>query len=418
MIIEFRVSNHRSIADELAITTAASNRLTADGTDTRPRKIDGLDDHLLPALAFYGANASGKTNVLSAIDFMADAVVHSHRVWEPDGGVPRTPYAWADWSGKESLFEMEFLLESCRYRYGFSVDDQKITEEYLHAYPNGKKQAWFERDGEQFKFSELLQGPNKVIKEITGENSLFLSAASQNRHPKLMPIYTWFRAIETLNMPRRRRPRWPIGRRLSLHRILAAEPEDRSEKDCRMLQRFKDLLKASDFGITDVQREKETESESRYRGSPFRLRHHVKDDDPWLPLDEESNGTQTMFYLGVPLLNALQEGTPLVIDELESSLHPLFATELVKLFNDPVSNPKNAQLIFTTHDSNLLGTALGAPTLRRDQVYLTEKNKSGATEIYPLTDYKPRKTENLERGYLQGRYGAIPFLGQFADLES
>jgi AAA15 family ATPase/GTPase len=131
-------------------------------------------------------------------------------------------------------------------------------------------------------------------------------------------------------------------------------------------------------------------------------------------LEEESNGTQKLFQLALPVLLALREGSVLVVDELESSLHPSLAQEIVILFNNPSKNPNNAQLIFSTHDTNLLGTILGEPVLRRDQVWLTEKDPEGGTVLYPLTDYKPRKSENLERGYLQGRYGAIPFLGKFA----
>ena len=120
-----------------------------------------------------------------------------------------------------------------------------------------------------------------------------------------------------------------------------------------------------------------------------------------------------MFSLALPILEVLHEGGVLIIDELERSLHPSLARDLVRFFNDPRTNPRNAQIIFTTHDTNLLGTTIGEPALRRDQVWLTEKDTEGATVLYPLTDYKPRKAENLERGYLQGRYGAIPFLGDF-----
>jgi AAA15 family ATPase/GTPase len=120
-----------------------------------------------------------------------------------------------------------------------------------------------------------------------------------------------------------------------------------------------------------------------------------------------------VFEIGLPILEALQSGRVVVVDELESSLHPLLAGRIVRLFNDPATNPLNGQLIFTTHDTDLLGTVLGEPALRRDQVWLTEKDSEGATVLYPLTDYKPRKAENLERGYLQGRFGAIPFLGNF-----
>jgi uncharacterized protein len=133
-----------------------------------------------------------------------------------------------------------------------------------------------------------------------------------------------------------------------------------------------------------------------------------------LPLEEESRGTQTLFRLALPILQAIDKGGVLLVDELEASLHPTLAQEIVRQFNGPATNPRNAQLLFTTQDTNLLGTTLGAPAVRRDQVWLTEKDAEGATVLYPLTDYKPRKAENLERGYLQGRYGAIPFLGDFS----
>ena len=132
-----------------------------------------------------------------------------------------------------------------------------------------------------------------------------------------------------------------------------------------------------------------------------------------MPLEEESHGTQTLFRLALPILQAIEEGGILLVDELEASLHPTLAQHIVRQFNDPTTNPRNAQLLFATQDTNRLGTTLGEPTLRRDQVWLTEKDGEGATILYPLSDYKPRKAENLERGYLQGRYGATPYLGYF-----
>lgn len=148
------------------------------------------------------------------------------------------------------------------------------------------------------------------------------------------------------------------------------------------------------------------QADSQFLDSPGALGYH-----PFVTPVEESNGTQTLFHLALPVLRSLQRGGILLIDELERSLHPVLAKQIIDQFNDPTANPNNAQLIFTTHDTNLLGTTLGEPALRRDQVWLTEKDAEGATVLYPLTDYKPRKAENLERGYLQGRYGAIPFLG-------
>nr|AYM53879.1 hypothetical protein [Kofleria flava] len=147
------------------------------------------------------------------------------------------------------------------------------------------------------------------------------------------------------------------------------------------------------------------------------VRHQSAADNAWLPFHEESRGTQTLFRMAPSIVTALQSGSMLVIDELEASLHPLLALQVVRHFNDPRANPRNAQLLFTTHDTNLLGTELGEPALPRDQIWLTEKDEEGATDLYPLTDYKPRKAENLERGYLQGRYGAIPFLGPLARVD-
>lgn len=146
------------------------------------------------------------------------------------------------------------------------------------------------------------------------------------------------------------------------------------------------------------------------------VRHLGAKENEWLTLENESKGTQTLFDMGRNLIFVLEYGGALVVDELEASLHPKLALEIVKQFNNPLTNPKNAQLIFTTHDTNLLGNDAGEPVLRRDQVWLTEKDKEGATTLYPLTDYKPRKAENVERGYLQGRYGAIPYLGNFSLL--
>ena len=135
-----------------------------------------------------------------------------------------------------------------------------------------------------------------------------------------------------------------------------------------------------------------------------------------MPIEEESQGTHTLFRMASLLLVVLDRGGVAIVDELEASLHPLLGRQLVRLFNDPVSNPKNAQLLFTTHDTNLLGTIPDEPELRRDQVWLTEKDSEGVSRIYPLTDFKPRKSENLERGYLQGRYGAIPMLGRLVSV--
>lgn len=423
MLIEFRVENHRSLRDEQVLTMEAAPRV-GDADDPRPRQVAGHDKPLLPAAVLYGANASGKSNVLSAMTFMRDAVRWSFREWEPDGGVPRDSFRWSDKRSAESNYEIEFLAHETRFQYGFSLSDSHVSEEWMYCWPNGRKQLWFERVGQEFKFGEHLEGPNETIQRVTRPNSLFLSAAAQNNHDQLLSVYWWFRQIYPVNLLNGRNAVFS-SRHFTIEALLREsrsgfeqqslfpdfefEHKDLSLETIARTQ-IRDLLKAADLGIVDIRVTKDKASNGRTVQRIYLL-HLDGDEDAWLPLEEESRGTQTLFGMITPIYYALMNGGLLLIDELESSLHPLLGQAIVQMFNSPESNPHNAQLVFTTHDTNLLGTTLGEPPLRRDQIWFTEKDKQGATKLYPLTDYKPRKEENLERGYLQGRYGAIPFLG-------
>jgi hypothetical protein len=416
MLIEFRVQNHRSLRDEQVLTMVAGR--VGDESDPRPRRVPGYSEPLLTVAGLYGANASGKSNVLAALAFMCEAVHLSHRSWTPDQGVPRDPFAWGDKKTQPSLFEVTLLLGGVRFQYGFQASDERILEEWLYAWPRGKRQVWFERDNDTYKFGESLKGENQLIRDVTRANALFLSTAAQHNHPHLEPIFSWFGWLAPINMNLSRRysfPPFDWSIELELARLLEEDAAERlfssgDELKKPILERFRLLLKKADVGIVDLRGERRRSDEP---GSFF-LKHQSRSDDCWLPLKEESQGTRAMFHMALPVLDFLQKGGGvLLIDELERSLHPTLAKQIIRQFNDPVANPKNAQLIFTTHDTNLLGNTLGDPALRRDQVWLTEKDDGGATVLYPLTDYKPRKAENLERGYLQGRYGAIPFLGDF-----
>ncbi len=417
MLIEFRVENYRSLRDEQALTLEAGR--IGESSDPRPRGVAGHGESLLPAAVIYGANASGKSNVLAALAFMREAVILSHRQWEPEGGIPRTAFAWGDKRNESSMFEASFLVEGTKYVYGFSVDDEAVVEEWLFAWPNNRKQVWFEREGDRFKFGEHMQGPNDAVEEVTRPNALFLSAAAQHGHKQLRPLYSWFRGILPVNVPGRG---YPMFHAEFISEIFPSSDHgqlslfESDEADDTLAARIGQLLKAADIGIVDI---KSAVDKEEHQGRTFRrrrilLQHQAGDDDSWLHLEEESEGTKTLFQMAPSVFQALDSGGLLLVDELESSLHPSLGLAIVKMFNSPKTNPKNAQIVFTTHDTNLLGTTLGEPPLRRDQVWFTEKDKEGASRLYPLTDYKPRKAENLERGYLQGRYGAIPFLGDIA----
>jgi hypothetical protein len=409
VLIWFRLANHRSVRDEQVLSLEPGN---VDGGGERVRDEGGT--RLLPAVAIYGPNASGKSNVLDGLAFMRHAVVYSHRIFSPEGGVPRKPFAWANKVAEPSLFEIALKIDGVRYEYGFCADNQRFTEEWLYTYPLARKQTWFERDGDEIKFGEHLHGENRTIEKLTRPNSLFLSAAAQNQHAQLAPLFRGFAAIRNHNVGnpasrglplslRQDFARW-WGRRPSEPPAAQTSSQEPGGPDAKQA-RFRDLLRASDFGIVDVEVVGDSE-----RGQRVIVKHRSERDDAWLPLHEESHGTQQVFALAPAALDALASGSLLLVDELERSLHPLLSLKLVEAFNDPKQNPHNAQLLFTTHDTALLGSLLGSEPLRRDQVWLTEKDDDGATRLYPLTDFRPRKQENLERGYLQGRYGAIPFL--------
>ncbi len=417
MLIEFRVQNHRSIREEQVFTMEATS--VGDKDDVRPRKVGGYKQSLLPVAAIYGANASGKSNVLSALEFMHNAVLFSVAHWSYGVGVPCVPFAWGIASQEPSLFEVTFVQDSVRYNYGFVVDNQSVCEEWLYVWPQGRKQTWFERDGMSFKFGDHLSGENRMIAEVTRENALYLTTVLQFKHEQLRPVYDWFQSMSFVNPSKEvfgERPlaEWIVSQQKSSVQSNLFENNENSWTD--RLEMLRNLLRAADVGIQDVkvQDEERLTQLGRVRVHPrIYMRHIHSSEEAWLPVTEESQGTIALLQMAPLLLQVLERGGVFVVDELEASLHPLLALELVRQFNDPKTNPKNAQLVFTTHNTNLLGNTVGDSPLRRDQIWLTEKDSDGATSLYPLTDYKPRKAENLERGYLQGRYGAIPFQDPF-----
>ncbi len=403
MLIRFRVENFRSLRDEQELSLVASNLTELPETTA---SVEGFDMPLLRVAAVYGANASGKSNVLAALRFMATAVTESQRSWLPEGGIPREPFRLDATRGEQpSMFTIDLLLDGTRYEYGFVVDSKQVLEEWLYAHPKGRKQEWFTRE-EKFKFSRLLPGENRAISALTRPNSLFLSAAAQNNHKTLTPLYAWFADLLEMVDDSTRKDQWRTSAELF---------RDSAYRDAML-----DLIRTSDLGITDVEViDHPILAEPWKRSIPRTRRNRVAHRVPGtprsvpaqrpaqFPLDDESRGTQALFALSGSIVKTLRTGGLLCVDELDASLHPLLAAEVVRLFNNPQTNPHNAQLIFNTHDTNLLDTRL----LRRDQIWFTEKDSSGATHLYPLTDFRARKQENLERGYLQGRYGAVPFIG-------
>ncbi len=411
MLIEFRISNYRSIKDEQALSMEAAP-IGSDDEHPIPRQVEGHNKKLLPAVALYGANASGKTNVIRGLTFFHDAVINSAAAWKPDQPIAREPFAWGTSASEPTLFEIQFILAGCKYEYGFVANDSRFVEEWLYAYPSHRKQIWFERDEAGFKFGEHLRGENETIERLTRPNSLFLSAAAQFKHEQLAAVLAWIQwwQVRDILAPGFYRLFSIDFQPVLLHMWANAFGNPNvsapiaAQLDTRKAALLS-LLKEADLGVEELR------FDSLNKAKPSEQRILLRHPKGWLPLEEESKGTRTLAHLAPHIVDALDRGTLFLIDEIEASLHPLLALKLVKLFSDPKTNPRNAQLIFTTHDTLLLGRPDGEPLLRRDQVWFTEKDKEDATHLYPLTDFMPRKSENLERGYLQGRYGAIPVLG-------
>jgi hypothetical protein len=309
------------------------------------------------------------------------------------------------------MFEVTFVTQGVKYQYGFAADDQRIAEEWLFAWPDGNRQVWLERDGQRFSIGSALIGPSDSALNATRSNCLLLSVACSMGHPQLRPVSDWFQRIFTVNIAHRLRKTRLSPGNSGRPSVLGSVAES-WQADSSIWRLSLELLRAADLGIVDI---RSVQVPPLPAGESQRLQlRHTHDENSWLDLEEESEGTKSLIRMAPSIVQAIESGGVLLVDELESSLHPLIGAAIVKLFNSPQSNPRGAQVLFTTHDTRMLAASSDAPLLRRDQIWFAEKNPEGASTIYPLTDYQPSQSENLESGYLQGRYGAIPFCGDIS----
>lgn len=434
MLRSFRLQNHRSFQGEAELSLLPSY------STERPA---------VPVAAIYGANAAGKSNLLDGLRFMSRAVRESYRRWEPEGGVPRQPFRLDPASAASpSTFVVDLLLDGVRYVYGFVVDDDRVLQEWLYGYPRGKKRVIFEREGASVGFGSTVSESRaraEALAELTRPNALFLSLAAQVGLMELTPVREWF--VSGLWWGPSRLGSF-VTRSVSLAQALMG---DQSEGEALV-----DLIRAADVGITEVVvdtdekalQRRQTELEQRLAVAerelaaappdrddgrttflqrmvearanelaslasdrvPQRLRFvHAGAEDPF-DFADESAGTQAWITLLPSVLRSLRQASTLVIDEIDTSLHPHLTAHLVRMFQSEKTNPGGAQLIFTTHDASLLGTTFGEEVLARDQIWFVEKTVGGSSTLYPLTDFHPRKDENRERRYLGGSYGAVPIV--------
>jgi uncharacterized protein len=415
MLLEFRVSNFRSIRDEQVFSmVAASGDKTFADTHLAPTGLKGLPNVVRSAVV-YGANASGKSTLLLALQYMRTVVAESATVIQPNQTYNLQPFKLdAAKLAEPTAFVLSFLLQGVRYEYAFAMRPERFVSESLTVYRTSRPTQLFNRqlasDGQSYdyEFSSLLPGPKKLWQDSTRPNALFLSTAAQLNSELLGQVLgAIVQNIVYL----------PAGGAINHAMTTAMLATDQGRATVRS------FLMDADVSITNVQTvarkgmhneivfASDEQPQIKLTEAEFLLpvfEHSSPQGNALFELHEESGGTQRLFGLIAPLLDVLKNGRVLVVDELDSSLHTLLVRDLVSMFHHPKINAAGAQLIFTTHDTALLDTEL----FRRDQIWLTEKDDHQATRVYPLSDFSPRKGEAIERGYLAGRYGGIPFLPQ------
>lgn len=420
MLVEFRVKNFRSMRDEQVLSLVASKDKTLGDTNVMSTGLKAAPG-LLRSAVVYGANAGGKSNLIKALQYMRGVVLESATVIQPGQTYGVQPFRLDDLSASEATeFEVTFIVADVRYQYGFAITPERIVREHLLVYKAFKPQRWFDRHFEVdsgkdvYEFGPGLKGAKHLWEGATRPNSLFLSMAVQLNSEAMRPVFDWFAtALVIFNEQAKLSPQTSIqmlqqaeGRKQICAFLTAA---DISISDIEVVT-HKVPGHAVHFDLDANKTEVRSEELEEHQ---LRFSHVTERGRAVFDLIDESSGTRNLLFLTGPVLDILTKGLTLVIDELDTSLHTLLVRELVRLFHRPDVNTGGAQLIFTTHDTSLLD----APNLfRRDQVWFIEKDKDQASTLVALAEFSPRKNEALERGYLIGRYGAIPFLNQSLGL--
>ena len=421
MLIQFTVGNFRSFKEPVTLSMVAA-KLNALEPEIDLNNTFRVEDDLtlLTSAAIYGANASGKSNIVKALAFTSWLVKNSSKESQASDPINTMPFRLdEETEHKPSYFEVVFRLEGIPYRYGFEVTREKVETEWLFYSPRGKEAKLFVREGDEIILSRAYQG-SPSVKTVTRPNALFLSVAAQFNGETAKKVLGWFDSIGIISGLD------DVGYRDFTTKMFS---EDSSYRE-----RILELILSSDVGIngvaaekTDIHDPKVLPKELSQELKDFLLRqlkdkeeivtfksiHHKTFENGAVEqilfdMEEESEGTRKLFYLSGPVIETLLNGGVLVIDEIEARMHTLLTRKLIGLFNSEISNPKHAQLIFATHDTNLLSNKL----FRRDQIWFVEKDEFGASHLYSLAELKVRNDRSFENDYLQGRYGGIPILGE------
>lgn len=413
MLIQFSVTNFKTFKNKATLS------LVASAYDKKTREVENviINKHYkfksLKSAVIYGANASGKSKFIDALMFMRDFAISSSIDTQKGDDIPVEPFKLnIDTLNSTSEFEIIFLHKNIMYRYGFEVNQNIIVAEWLYNKPKTKEVELFYREFQDIKtHSKNFKKGSIVVKErLLRDNTLLLSLTAQLNDSISINIIDWFKSLKIIS-----------GLKDELYKDYTIQKMNNPDYKNKILA----LLQAADLDIQNMELKKVDKELEKQKSSlvadiltthkRFNNSGEYIDDYNLSLFKDESSGTRKLFAFAGPILDVLENGYILVVDELDSKLHPNLVNRLIALFNSKTHNPNNAQLIFNTHDLNLLSTNL----FRRDQIWFTEKNKFGEAKLYSLADFKSkgvRKTEAFEENYIRGKYGAIPYLNFFDDL--
>lgn len=416
MLIQFSVTNFLSFRDEVILSLS-----TNKDDSHKENLLFYKNERILPSVAIYGANAAGKSNLHKAMR-AAIRMIRSSNNLQIDQPLLITPFLLDENSrNNKTKFEFIYVYNGIKYEYGFVLDTQYVWEEYLYEYRSSKPSMIFERSNiNTYRFTSKSKPQLSKIVDKNTSNKLFLATATCWNSDLTKDAYMWFsNMVDTYDSQ-------------NLEELMYKE----FEKNDDSLNKFMlNLLQKADINITNFNYEKNKQDANqmlmdiedfinlRFKDSgilkqpKIMTSHQViengKKQEYELNYFDESNGTKRLFTYGPVLKNALENGKTIIIDEIDNALHPAMTKSLIEMFQNPNINKKSAQLIFNTHEISLLDLNL----FRRDQIYFVEKdNKTGVSDLYSLDDFSPRRSENIQKGYLQGRYGAMPTVN-FKDIE-
>lgn len=414
MLIQFTVSNYASIRDEITLSMLADAT-----TDHHNMLIPFRKERILPFAAIYGANAAGKTNIMRAFTAAIMTIRESNNRQITDPLIRMMPFAFDEHKSLEPCrFDLIFTVRDVKYVYGFTADTARVYEEYLYEYRSSKPSMIFERTNvSDYQFVRSKYNKFNAYVQKNTDNKLFLATATAWNCKETEAAYRWLaESIDTYDTE---------ALESQMPAVLADDPDSDLQRYVTSMLHAADInvsgytVRQSDLGPEDIAgmplgliRQMAGERMTQMKKYEITTEHDIACADGikkyTLPFQLESNGTRRFVYISPIIKNAIDKGRTIFIDEIDASLHPFLVDYILRIFADKDQNPNGAQLIVTTQEVSLLDL----DRFRRDQIYFAEKdNRTGATDLYSLDEFAPRKNADIRKGYLQGRYGAIPVIG-------